>query len=382
MRATAPTKASGGYYVPDRDVVHEFDGSGRHVATKSALRGTTLYGFGYDAATGYLTSVTDRDGLVMQIGRAGSNVTITSPYGAQTKMALDANGDATSITSPVTTEVTRMTHGATGLMTDFWDARSNHHTFAYDTNGRLTRDTDAVAGSLRTRLTSSTSSSGGAYTVTVTSPEGRVKTHLVDPSSVAGDRLRVESRVSSMSGMATTTLAQRTDGQWSSSRAAGATFLGSSQVLSSSNDPRWGSLAPFVSAAEEKDGTRTLTRTESRTATLASPLDPYSVTAMSIAESVAASGLATRTWTRAFQYATPSTWLTTSPEGRQTRTTLDSKERVTQAEVLGTDPVALASIQYHYDGSGRVDQVTNGMRVSGRRTTPPAGSPERPLPRA
>ena len=90
--------------------------------------------------------MTDRDGLVTQIARSGSTVTITAPFGQQTKLALDANGYLASVTAPNTTEVTRTTHAATGLLTDFWDAKSNHHTFAYDTDGRLTKDTAPSPG--------------------------------------------------------------------------------------------------------------------------------------------------------------------------------------------------------------------------------------------
>ena len=138
VSTTSPSASGDGYYAPDGDVIYDFDLTGRHRSTKSALRGTPLSTFGYDAVTGYLTSITDRDGLVTQIARSGSTITITAPFGQQTKLALDANGYLSSVTAPNTTEVTRTTHASSGLMTDFWDAKSNHHTFAYDTDGRLT----------------------------------------------------------------------------------------------------------------------------------------------------------------------------------------------------------------------------------------------------
>ena len=48
----APTPGSAISYAPDGDVIHEFDLGGRHTATKSALTGTALLTFAYDAATG------------------------------------------------------------------------------------------------------------------------------------------------------------------------------------------------------------------------------------------------------------------------------------------------------------------------------------------
>ena len=360
----APTPGAASSYAPDGDVVHEFDVGGRHTATKSALTGTALQTFAYDGATGYLTSITDRDGLVTTITRAGSTVTLTAPFGQQTKLGLDANSYLATVTMPKTTEVINVTHGPSGLLTGFRDPKSNQHTFVYDTYGRLTKDTDAVASSAGIRLTP-TVVNGTHFQVTVTSPEGRAVLHDVALTSAPDDPTRLERRLISRPGNPTVTIDKAADGQWSTSRSGGSVFLSSSRVLSSANDPRWGALAPFVSSVEEKDGSRTLTRRESRTATLATPTDRYSLTTLSLSTSVEASGLPTRSWTNAFLKGAPSTWLSTSPEGRQTRTTLDSKERVTVTEILGSDPVTLASLQYHYDTSGRLDQITNGTRVYG-----------------
>lgn len=360
----APIPGAASLYAPDGDVIHEFDVGGRHTATKSALTGTPLQTFGYAAATGYLSSITDRDGLVTTITRSGSTVTLTAPFGQQTKLGLDANSYLATVTMPQTTEVINVTHGATGLLTGFRDPKANQHTFVYDSYGRLKKDTDAVASSAGIRLTP-TVVDGTHFQVTVTSPEGRAVVHDVAATSAPDDPTRLEHRVISRPGQPTVTMDKAADGQWSTSRIGGSVFLSSSRVLSSANDPRWGALAPFVSAVEEKDGSRTLTRRESRTATLATPTDRYSLTALSLSSSVEASGLPTRSWTNAFLKGTPSTWLSTSPEGRQTRTTLDSKERVTVTEILGSDPVTLASLQYHYDTSGRIDQITNGTRVFG-----------------
>ena len=284
VTTTSPIAAGTSYYAADGDVIHNFDLGGRHVSTRSALTGTTLYSFGYDAASGYLTSITDRDGLVTTITRSGSTITLTAPFGQQTTLGLDANKYLSTVMMPNTAEVVHVTHGATGLLTSFQDPRANTHSFVYDTAGRLTKDTDAVVSSLGIRLTTAIAD-GTHRTVTVTSPEGRAVVHDSAYASGTDDRSRLERRVLTRSGTPTTTLDKGADGLWSQSRSGGSVFLSSSRVLSSANDPRWGSMAPFVSSAEEKDGARTLTRSESRSATLSSALDPYSTSTLSVTSS-------------------------------------------------------------------------------------------------
>jgi len=108
-----------------------------------------------------------------------------------------------------------------------------------------------------------------------------------------------------------------------------------------------------------------MTRDETRTATLATPGNPFSVTAQTIAATLSGAGVTTATTTRTFAAGPPTTWTTTSGAGRQTRETLDSLDRVTKTEILGGTPVTLNPVLYRYDTRGRVDQVTWGTRVYG-----------------
>ena len=104
-------------------------------------------------------------------------------------------------------------------------------------------------------------------------------------------------------------------------------------------------------------------RAESRTATLATPGEPLSVTGEMITTTLSGAGVPSATTTRVFAAGAPATWTTTTPAGRRARTTLDALNRVTELAVVGSDPVTLAPLQFHYDERGRVDQVTHGTRV-------------------
>jgi hypothetical protein len=104
---------------------------------------------------------------------------------------------------------------------------------------------------------------------------------------------------------------------------------------------------------------------EARTASLATAGDPFSVAAQTITTTQSGTGVTTAASTRVFTSGPPATWTTTSAAGRQTRETLDSLDRVTQRETLGSSPVTLNPVQHHYDSLGRVDQVTWGSRVYG-----------------
>jgi YD repeat-containing protein len=126
------------------DDVAEFDAAGRHVATRSRLRGALKAQFGY--TDGLLTSIVDGDGNTVGISRSTGAFTIASPHGIVTSAALDVNGRLQTVTdaSGATTELTH-THG--GRLLYLRDPKGGMHSFSYDATGRLTHDTDALPGS-------------------------------------------------------------------------------------------------------------------------------------------------------------------------------------------------------------------------------------------
>jgi YD repeat-containing protein len=97
-------------------VVHEFDANGRHVRTRHALTGATLYSFNYDAA-GRLVRIADGDGNLTKIKRdaGGHPSALIGPYGQRTALTVDVNGHLASVTGPGGQTI-KLTTNAKGLV--------------------------------------------------------------------------------------------------------------------------------------------------------------------------------------------------------------------------------------------------------------------------
>lgn len=351
----------------DRSEIYEMDAMGRHLRTLSSLKGSPRYVFGYDGATGQLASVRDFSGEdllgnVTSIARSGSQVTVTAPGGQVTTLGLDANGYLASITNP-NAELTQVSHTSDGLLTDLVGPRGNAHHFEYDFTGRLVRDTDASPGSPGTRLVKTSDLNG--WDVEIQSPEGRVTRHRVDRRGSFSDTGVRERRTVTMGSSLQTTTETYSDGGYSSTYPDGTKLT----VRGITPDPRWGAAGGFASSVQLDVGhpvtTHSMTRTESRTATLATAGQPFSVSGQTITATRSGSGLPSSVATSVFTAGPPAKWTMTSAAGRQVELTLDSFERVAQVAVLGSSPVTLHPVQFRYDGRGRVDQVTWGTRVYG-----------------
>ena len=195
-RLSPPTArtATGNFRVPAEDgsEIYEFTPDGRHLDTLSALHGKARYAFTYDTTTKQLKTITDEGGNATQISRTSSAVTITAPHGQVTTVNLDANGYASTVVNPVTSEITHLAHTATGLLTDLTDAKGHLHHFEYLADGRLSKDIDATPGSVGTRLATVSSATG--YAVEITSPEGRVTRHEISRDMDFGNRSTVDRR--------------------------------------------------------------------------------------------------------------------------------------------------------------------------------------------
>ena len=185
--------------------------------------------------------------------------------------------------------------------------------------------------------------------------------HEVNLNQSFGDRAIVERRRITNAVGLTTVSDKSVDDAMAVTRPDGTITT----VQETASDPRWGGLASYAKKTLTQVGTHAMTRDETRTATLATSGDPFSVAAQTIAATLSGTGVTTATTTRTFAAGPPTTWTTTSGAGRQTRETFDSLDRVTKTEILGSSPVTLNPVVYHYDSRGRVDSVTWGTRVYG-----------------
>lgn len=168
-----------GYRLPSESgrQVYVFDATGRHLRTRDALTGATIWEFSYDAA-GHLTGVDDRDGDRTSIQRDGDGTAtaIQGPDGDRTLLS-HSGENLTAVTNPAS-QTTALEYTTGGLLSAITGPRGNRFAFTYDSTGRLTKaedpnDPDGPEGS----VTLARSSSPTAAIVTATTALGRVTTH-------------------------------------------------------------------------------------------------------------------------------------------------------------------------------------------------------------
>ncbi|HEX6616918.1 MAG TPA: RHS repeat-associated core domain-containing protein [Gemmatimonadales bacterium] len=323
----------------DGTELYQFNASGKHLRTRDARTGAVLLTFGYDAA-GALSTVTDGDGNVTTIERdaQGRPTAIIGPFGQRTTLAVDGAGYLASVTDPGGNLI-RLYHSPAGLLDSLEDARGNLHRFAYDQFGRLQSDADPAGGSKT--LTSVESDTSISVTVATALnrnttykvfrlPTGGLRREVTDPAGLT--TLRIDTNATRTTTTPDGTRVDVTDGA----------------------DPRWGMLAPVPATVSTRlPSGLTATVTGGRRATLANVADPLSLTALT--DSALVNGQLFRS---VYDGATRR-WTSTSPEGRQAFTTLDSLGRVRGLRTPGLD-----SVTYRYDARGRLDRVQTGGRVT------------------
>jgi YD repeat-containing protein len=330
----------------DGGELYVFSGAGRHLRTLDALTGALRAQFSYDDA-GRLLSVDDGDGNVTTVERdpaTGQPTAIVAPFGQRTELALDANGFLSGITNPAN-EAVSLASTATGLLTTLTDPRGGIYRFFYDAQGRLTRDEDP-AGGVKTLAPTDTPTGSS---VAVSTGLGRTTTYQTERLVSGAQR-----HVITEPGGASTERVTGTNGSRNTTYPDGTV-----EVVVPGPDPRWGMQAPVLASfTSTTPGGLVETITGSRTATLASATDPFSLQTQT--DTLVVNG---RTWTTVYQAASK-TLTSTSPAGRQATSTLDTRGRVVQHQVAG-----LLLESFAYDGRGRLISAVQGTAPSARTTT-------------
>jgi YD repeat-containing protein len=126
----------------DGSVLDVFAASGRHERVLDARNGRVLQRFFYNAA-GFLDRVEDDATNVLRIERnvMGVATAIVAPFGQRTQLSINAQGDLASVRDPAMREWRMSYSGTGGLLASLTDARMGAHTFTYDAQGLLQRDT-------------------------------------------------------------------------------------------------------------------------------------------------------------------------------------------------------------------------------------------------
>jgi RHS repeat-associated protein len=318
---------------PDALAAYVFE-NGRHASTVDALTGVTLLSLGYDP-NGYLTTLTDLDGNMTRIDRAGdgSPTAIIAPGGQQTVLQTFA-GRLTGIVNPAN-ETYEIAYNAAGLMSDLTDPRRGMHHLTYDTRGLVTRD-EGPDGSY---FTLSRNGLGQSYTVTRTTAEGHDHLYKVQ---LAADMAATREHDFSDGTSVKFTFAAATTTATSSD--------GSTQTTTDSPDPRFGMAAPFFGSGTLTGGGKTASVSSTRAVTR-DPSNPFRVA--SLTETTAFNG---RRWTSVYDGSSRTIHITT-PAGRSVVSTLDEKGRLASLSRLG-----VADANFAYDSFGRLSQLQQGSR--------------------
>ncbi len=322
-----------------------FDAAGRHLNTVNTLTGATLFTFAYDSA-GRLMTVTDGDNNVTTIQRNGSGqpTGILSPYNQLTTFTLNGNSHLATITNPAN-EQYQFTYNAEGQMLTETDPRNHQNTFTYDANGRLMRDDDPATG-FQTLTRTGTDFD---FTVTRNTALNRQTGFRVQTLGNL-DRNRI---VTPPDGT-TQTLLERPDGT-SMFTAPDGTIT--NRALG--GDPRWKLQAPLAtSTAILTPGALNFAANFARAVTLNTPNDPLSLATQT--DTLTING---RTFTSAFTAAT-STFVSSTPQGRQTTRMIDAQGRLIGVQFANLNPLTAT-----YDTRGRLATTVFGTGMDARTNT-------------
>ena len=344
---------AGGYQIPAEDggVVYEFDNSGRHLSTRHALTGATLLAFSYDEE-GRLASITDGDGNVTTISRAGGGAptAIIAPFGQRTALTTDANGYLTSVGNPAD-ETYALAHGSNGLLTSMTMPKGQSTTFSYDpTTGYLLSDSDPAGGVQtleRTELSPSATLAAG-HRNDITTALGRTRSNQTE-ARVTGERVETATGTDGLASVSTL---------FPDASETEISPTGTMQTIGRRGDPRWGMLAPVVSGDLKMPSGKTFGAGEAVTATLSDPTNLFSLTQLT--QTFTVNG---RTFTTGYDAATKQ-FTDTTAAGRIGTTTIDTQGRPVAVQFGGLAAAALI-----YDGFGRLTSLTLGFGDEARTTT-------------
>ena len=317
--------------------LYHFGADGRHLRTLDALTRAELWRFDYDAE-GRLSAVVDAHGNTVSIERDadGRPQAIVSADGLRTSLALDANGYLAALTNPAG-ESRRFDYTADGLMTRFVHPDGSAKTYAYDDRGRLTGAVNTLGG----EQTLAAAGTPRELDVTRTSAMYRVTRYRV---AFAADGSRTATRLDA-DGSETRTVrsASGVDTETAPD--------GSSVTTRHAADPLFPGQALYASAVTVTRGARSLTVEQVRSASLADPARPDSLTELRETQTLNGRS-ATRVYT-----ASDRRTVATSPEGRTlsaVTTATGQPERLVRPGVEDT--------LFGYDPRGRLQDITQGTR--------------------
>ena len=253
--------------------------NGTHVQTLRPMTGAVLYTFGYDASN-RLISVTDASGNVTTIQRDvnGNATAVVSPFGQTTKLSIDSNGNLAQVTDPAGS-LTKYVYNTGGLLTSLTDPLKHVYNFTYDGYGRLTKHSDPAGGSTALNRTNSTT----GYKVTSTTARGVKSSYAVAFSSTPSVSTTQQYTNIWPNGLTATSTETQLSGQITNTSELPD---GGSSSDTLGPDPRWGMQVPIDASSTVTLGNLTESITASRTASLGTVGNPFSLITQTDTETV------------------------------------------------------------------------------------------------
>ncbi|MEQ1832029.1 MAG: PQQ-dependent sugar dehydrogenase [Candidatus Eisenbacteria bacterium] len=350
-----PSVQFGEIQVPSSDgrEKYVFNSNGRHLRTLDARSGVTLFQFGYDAATGELTSITDADGLVTTIERSGGMISIhaPAPFGQTTVLQLDASGKYLASVANPNNESYQMTCDAGGLLRAFTNPRGKVWHYDYGaSDGRLISE-QAPGAPADKWLRFEQAESPTIRDVTKRSPEGRVTQYTI-MRMLDGIRRHVLLRPDGVKATAV-------DSMLATGAGGDIEFVTSSTGETvrtfKAKDPRFGWIAPVDSVE-----TTTLPVQAPAPSVVRTVLRTVRVAGSTLQESVTLNG----TRYLSIYDTVTSSLITRTPAGRQSTMQFDAAGRLLSASLGGI--ISPVSFQYYAASSankGRLSRVSQGSRA-------------------
>ncbi|WP_413288247.1 RHS repeat domain-containing protein [Bdellovibrio sp. HCB337] len=316
--------SGGGKRVAEEDasLVYDFDSTGKVVAIKTGLLGTTIYSFSYDGQ-GRLSSISEPFSRTTTFNRnfSGDLVSIDTPKGHTTTVSLDSNGYLESAENP-NSETYEMTYSGTGgLLSTFTKPQGQVSTFTYDSAGGLI--TDAHSGGYFFDLVART---GNGYTADVKRETPMGRETIVQTN---GDMTTQSSTITLPNTSQETFTASRSGIYSSDSSSA----RGISVSNSYQDDARFGAMSIFPTQKTYGYGSAYYYFTNSQSITLTDPDDPFSIDTYSINSTKNSFNVTT-------DYdPTTKTFSKYTALGKTSETVIDSYERIVSQKRGNLHPV-------------------------------------------
>ena len=321
----------------DGTEIYHFNANGRHLQTLDALTGAVIYEFEYDG-NGLLSAVEDGYGNVTTIERNGDGnpTAIISPYGQSTNLSLDANGHLSGLTNPAGEHHTFEYTGG-GLLAGYTDPRNNQSSYTYDDHGLLVKAEDPVGGFKEFERTTT----DDGYEVSRITAMGRTDTYSVEYLST-GEKRRVH----------TMGCCSQNDELIGTNGSRTITYVDGKVITELEGpDPRWGMQAPLLqSFTITTPGGLNYVEEMNCAVTLTDPDDLLSLETLTNTRTING-----HTYTSVFN-AAQNQITTTTPEGRQLFTEINTQGRMLKKQLAG-----LYATHYNYDSQGRLDTITFGL---------------------